>query len=222
MQEYYFKEINSTQDYAKEISQEGQKEFVVLADVQFKGRGRLCRTWEAPFGGLWFSFDSDFYNKDGIFTITMGVAVREVLSEVYNCKVQLKWPNDLIVDNKKVGGIICEKINEKIIVGIGINTNVKDINEKKAITFLNKTQKSVDNYKLMREIIKRCKECLSMRSEEIIRKFRGNMAYVGEYCFVSALNKIVKIIDIANDGKLIVDTDEGIKEVFTGEINECI
>ena len=135
MQEYYFNEINSTQDYAKKISLEGENNFVVFSDIQTCGRGRMSRNWQAPLGGLWFSFDNEFIDKNGLFTIAIGIATRKVLAKVYNCKVLLKWPNDLIFENKKVGGIICEKVNEKVIVGIGINTNVKNIHEEKAITF---------------------------------------------------------------------------------------
>lgn len=222
MQEYYFSEITSTQNYAKKMYLEGRRDFVVFSDVQTNGRGRFDRVWEAPSGGLWFSFDSEFYNKNGLFTITIGVATREVLSSLYNCKVQLKWPNDLILNNKKVGGIICEKIKDRVIVGIGINTNVKEIRQERAVTFINETGKSIDNHIVMKEIINECKKYLTIESDEIIKKFRANMAYIGEECFVSALNEKAKIIDIGDDGKLIVETIEGIKEVFTGEINECI
>lgn len=222
MQEYYFNEITSTQDYAKEISINGKENFVVFSDSQTNGRGRYLRCWEAPNGGLWFSFDNEFSNKNGIFTITIGVATRDVLEKIYNYKVLLKWPNDLILNNKKVGGIICEKVNEKVIIGIGINTNVKEIDNEKATTFIKELDKTIDNKVLMKKIIEKCKEYLGYDKDKILNKFRENMVYLGEECFVSALNEKVKILDIADDGKLIVEAKDGIKEVFTGEINECI
>ena len=165
MKEYYFSEITSTQDYAKKISLDGEKDFVVFSDVQTNGRGRIGRIWEAPIGGLWFSFDSDFLETNGLFTITVGVATKEVLEKVYGLTVKLKWPNDLILDNKKVGGIICEKIKDRVIVGIGINTNVKNICEEKAITFFKYTGRNVCNYEVMNEIIACCKKYLCMDSE---------------------------------------------------------
>ena len=222
MQEYYFNEITSTQEYAKEISLHGKENFVVFSDIQSNGHGRYLRTWESPKGGLWFSFDNDFSNKNGLFTIIMGVAIRDVLERIYNRKVKLKWPNDLMFNNKKVGGIICERVNNKIIIGIGINTNVKEIKNEKATTFIKELNKTVDNKTLMKEIVQKCKEYLEYDVDRIIKKFRENMAYIGEECFVSALNEKVKILNIADDGKLIVETKNGIKEVFTGEINECI
>lgn len=222
MKEYYFREITSTQDYAKKISLDGEKDFVVFSDVQTNGHGRVGRIWKAPLGGLWFSFDNEFVDKNGLFTIAVGVAARKVLARIYSCKVLLKWPNDLIFENKKVGGILCEKVKERVIVGIGINTNTKNITEEKAITFFEKTGKVVDNYGIMNEIIKECKRCLGLKSEELIKEFRENMAYVGEEHFVSALNRNAKIIDVSDDGRLIVETDEGIKQVLAGEISECI
>lgn len=222
MQEYYFNEITSTQDYAKEISINGQEDFVVCSNVQLNGRGRYLRRWEAPIGGLWFSFDKEFSSKNGIFTITIGVATRDVLEKTYNYKVLLKWPNDLILNNKKVGGIICEKVKDKVIIGIGINTNVKEIANEKATTFLKELDKTIDNKVLMKEIIEKCEEYLEYDKDKIISKFRENMAFLREECFVSALNEKVRILGIADDGRLIVETKDGIKEVFSGEINECI
>jgi len=222
MQEYYFDEIESTQDYAKKIYLDNKRNFVVFSDKQTLGRGRNDHKWEAPSGGLWFSFDIDFFDAGSLFTLAIGVATREVLKEFYGSNVKLKWPNDLILDGKKAGGIICEKINDRVIVGIGINTNVKIINEPKAITFFNTTGLYIDNYKLMNSIINRCREVLTSRLAEVVENFRNNMAYKGEKCFVTAINKVVKVLDINNKGFLVVETENEIKEVFAGEINVCI
>ena len=222
MQEIYFDEILSTQDYAKKLILEGKEDFVVFANTQTNGRGRFSRCWEAPSGGLWFSFDNDFYENNGLFTITVGVIVREILEKSCKCGLKLKWPNDIILDNKKVCGIICEKVNNKVIIGIGINTNVKKINEEKAISFFEKIGISINNYELMKEIIEESKRELKLKTNNIIERFRENMAFCGEECFISSLNKNAKVLDIKEDGRLIVKTDKGIEEVFTGEINECI
>lgn len=222
MEEYYFESIPSTQDYAKQLCRSGKNDFIVWAKEQVKGRGRLGRVWKAPAGGLWFSFDVDVSNvKTEMLTIFVGVAVREVLSELYKCELKLKWPNDLILKNKKVGGIICEKFENQVVIGIGINTNVDKVDEVKAITFQKETGIKVDNNKLMNEIVLRCKKMFSEETGYIIKKFRDNMAYKGEMCYVSALNEQVKILDISEKGHLIVDTKEGEKEVFVGEINLC-
>lgn len=222
MKEYRFEEIASTQDYAKELYLRQEHDFVVFADKQYLGRGRNGHSWQSPGGGLWFSFDIDFFNAGSLFTMAVGVAIKEVLEEFYDCNIKLKWPNDLFLDDKKVGGIICEKLADKVIVGIGINTNADKIDENKATTFFCKTGKTVDNYMLMKRIIDRCKEVLKSELDGVVERFRESMMYRGERCFVSVLKEDVKVIDVADDGGLVVETNEGIKEVSAGEISVCI
>lgn len=219
--EYKFREITSTQDYAKSKIFNGDKNFLILSDYQTDGRGRSGRNWESTIGGLWFSFDEDFYGKNNIITLSIGVAVRDVLHEEYKCDVKLKWPNDLILGDKKVGGIICEKVNDRILIGIGINTNNKELSLDNAVTFLNFTGKTVDNYSIMKNIINRCEEFMKLRNSVIIKSFRNNMVYKGKRCFISSLKENARIIDIDCEGKLIVETDTGIKKVISGEINLC-
>lgn len=214
MKKYYFDEIDSTQDYAKELCNKGQNNFVVFAKSQILGRGRSGRRWESPNGGLWFSFDMEFKDKK-LFTLGIGVAVCEVLEEIYKTEIKLKWPNDIILNKKKVGGIICEKIKNKVVVGIGINTNVDFIKEKNATTFSSEIGIIKDNEDVMLKIINRCNE---IEENKIIEKFRRNMAYKGENRFISSIGKEAKILDVSDTGRLIVEIDGEINEIFSGEI----
>ena len=220
MKVIHLKEIDSTQNYAKKLILNNEKNFVIVADIQTSGRGRNGHTWTSPIGGLWFSFDIDFYSD--FPTLVIGIAAMEILKKEYSCDLKIKWPNDLILNRKKVGGILCEKVNDEIIAGIGINTNVKDIELDTATSFFSKTNKVVDNIELMHEIIKKCEEISNWDGEKIIDIFRENMAYIGQECFVYSIQCKAKILDIASDGKLVVETDEGIKEINSGEINVCI
>lgn len=222
MKEFYFEDIDSTQDYAKKIYLENEKEFIVYADRQSLGRGRNGRKWVSPDGGLWFSFDMKFVDIGGLFTMAIGVAIRDILEKIYSGEIKLKWPNDIIFNRKKVGGIICEKINDRVIIGIGLNTNVKSIEEENAETFFNCTGIEVNNYEIMKRIVNHCKEVVKFREKDIVKMFRENMAYRGEICFVSAIKQNVKVLDIADNGYLIVEGDNGIEEVFAGEISVCI
>ena len=220
MKEIHLTEIDSTQNYAKNLILNNEKNVVVVADMQTSGRGRNGHTWTSPHGGLWFSFDVNFHSD--FPTLVIGIAAMEVLKEEYNCELKIKWPNDLILDGKKVGGILCEKVNNEVIAGIGINTNVKNIELNTATSLFNKTNKVVDNIELMKKIINKCNEFSDYSKEKIITIFRSNMAYIGEKCFISSLQSEAKILDVTNDGKLVVETGEGIKEINSGEINVCI
>ena len=220
MREIHLKEIDSTQNYAKKLILDKEKNFVVVSDIQTSGRGRNGHNWTSPFGGLWFSFDVNLESK--FLTLLIGIATKEVLKEEYKCELKIKWPNDLILDGKKVGGILCERIENKVIAGIGINTNVKNIELNTATSFFDKTNKTVDNLTIMRNIINKCKEFSNYSEDKIIDIFRDNMAYIGEECFISSIQSKAKVLDINNEGKLIVETEEGIKEVNSGEISVCI
>lgn len=211
--EYIFLEkTESTQDCIKKLVEEGKHDTAVLAKEQVKGRGRNGRTWVSSFGGLWFSFDTEF--AEDLITLKAGVAVLEVCTKLYDCKLSLKWPNDLILNNKKVAGILCEKIGNRVVVGIGINTNNKDNLIETSTSFIKETGKSIDNEVLMKEIITGFQDY----RKDVIKEFRENMAFVGEKKYVSTINKEAKIMGISDDGHLTVETENNIMNVFSGEI----
>lgn len=105
------REVTSTQDVAREMPVGS----VVVADHQTAGRGRLERRWEAPPGtALLVSFVLD---RNPLLSLAAGVAAAEACSPA----VRLKWPNDLLVDGRKLGGILVEVAPDRAICGIGIN-----------------------------------------------------------------------------------------------------
>ena len=92
---------------------------VVMAATQTGGRGRYGRVWQSPIGNLYvsFVFESD-PKRDQYLSFITGLAVAESLPEF---NVRLKWPNDVLLDGKKIAGILLETAGDKIIVGIGVN-----------------------------------------------------------------------------------------------------
>lgn len=125
--------IDSTNAEAARLAQQGAPEgTVVIADAQTAGRGRLGRTWHSPPGtGLWLSVvlrpPLPPAACSGI-TLTAGVAVAEAIEQVTGLKPGIKWPNDVLIDGRKVCGILTEIAAEwdkvhHLILGIGINVN---------------------------------------------------------------------------------------------------
>ncbi len=103
--------VGSTQDVARELPVGS----IVIADHQTSGRGRLDRRWEAPPGAaLLVSF---VLAPNPILSLAAGVAAAEACGP----RVRLKWPNDLLLDERKLGGILVEATREKAVCGIGIN-----------------------------------------------------------------------------------------------------
>ena len=117
--------IDSTNDECKRISS-NKDILVVTADKQTKGKGRKGKKWHSPEGNI--SLSIAFADKEfGVpISIATGIMVKDALKEVFNKSlIKLKWPNDLVFEKKKIGGILVEKEiyanYTKTIVGIGIN-----------------------------------------------------------------------------------------------------
>ncbi len=127
-----FKEVESTNTCAYKLAEENAPEWtVVSANIQTKGRGRFGKTWESARGGLWFSIIlRPLVPIDTIrlLQFAAGNSVCEAVEKHVETTVLLKWPNDLILDSQKLGGILLEsrvigKVVSFVVLGIGVNVN---------------------------------------------------------------------------------------------------
>lgn len=121
----YFETINSTNTYLKENHNTLDSNTLVIAKTQTLGRGKNNRTWFSPFGGIYFSLLLKQDNsKNDILPLISGLAIVKSLSK-FNIDTYLKWPNDIILHKKKLGGILVEskisKNSKAYIIGIGLN-----------------------------------------------------------------------------------------------------
>jgi len=225
-----FKEIISTNDYVKEHLNKMDNWDVIIADIQQKGRGRYKRQWYSPKGGLWFStvFTPDFTSKNyPLIPIITGISVVESLKE-FDVQAGLKWPNDIILNGKKIGGILSEYVKEKIIIGIGINLNFKNelFNEDlrlTATTIFSESGKKIHKVKLLKIIIKEIRKKTQSINEERkkIKELWENFdAFVGKDIeFIVGDKKYRgKECGIDNDGKLIIRIGEERFKFISGEI----
>ncbi|MBR2412051.1 MAG: biotin--[Alphaproteobacteria bacterium] len=119
-----FDKIPSTQDYAHELIASGRASdhTAVLAAAQSAGRGRFRRTWVSHHGNLYVSFIFDCPERDARLSYAIAVAVAETIAS-FGVRPTIKWPNDILIDNKKVSGTLIEYSSNFVIVGIGINVN---------------------------------------------------------------------------------------------------
>ena len=132
---YFFPETGSTNTLAFRLAEEGASEgTVVIADSQTEGRGRMKRKWlSPPASNLYTSIILRPEMSPALaspLTITAGVAVAELLSSYCPGAVHLKWPNDVLINGRKVCGILASaKTNgrrtEFVVLGIGLNINMK-------------------------------------------------------------------------------------------------
>jgi BirA family biotin operon repressor/biotin-[acetyl-CoA-carboxylase] ligase len=130
---YFFAECESTNTEARRLAEQGEAEgALVLADFQTAGRGRLERAWHAPRGSsLLFSMLLRPALAPGralLPVMAAALGVMEGIRRVCNLNARLKWPNDILLDGGKAGGILCEggfdgPALKHVIVGIGLNVN---------------------------------------------------------------------------------------------------
>ncbi|MHB8547299.1 MAG: biotin--[acetyl-CoA-carboxylase] ligase [Nitrosotalea sp.] len=131
---YYFDKIDSTQNFALDLTQKPHENgSVVIAQRQTQGRGRLDRKWVSPKGGIWMSillrpnFEPSY---TALFPMLTSLALAVSIEKTLKIKTELKWPNDLTIKGKKVAGILIDASIESnkidyIIIGIGINFKIK-------------------------------------------------------------------------------------------------
>ena len=128
----HYKRLQSTNTAAYQLAQQGAPEWtIVVADVQTKGRGRGRNKWKSPKGGLWFSIIlRPKVSGPGLplLQFLAAVVTRTALEDATGLDVKLKWPNDLVLGNLKLGGILIESKTQGsrvsfAILGIGLNIN---------------------------------------------------------------------------------------------------
>lgn len=132
----WFRSLSSTQELAKNlVNAKGALRvggYVIIADSQLSGTGRNGREWASPRGGIWLSviLSSMLHPSKCIsFSFGASLAVSEAINHCTGLESKLKWPNDVLIDGKKVSGVLVDaSVNsssiEYVIVGIGVNVNV--------------------------------------------------------------------------------------------------
>lgn len=117
-----FDTLTSTQDLAHDlvVRHEATNKTIIIAEIQTNGRGRYNRTWISKSGNLYVSFIYKMDERDPKLSYAVAVAVAETLMS-FGMRPQIKWPNDILIDGKKISGILIEYSLSFVIIGIGIN-----------------------------------------------------------------------------------------------------
>ncbi|MGL4773725.1 MAG: biotin--[acetyl-CoA-carboxylase] ligase, partial [Clostridium sp.] len=235
---YFFDEINSTNLYAKKIASSGAPNgTLIVAKSQNSGKGRLERAWSSPNGGLWFSLilrpNLSPMEASKVPLIAAASIWRTLNKYNYNCKI--KWPNDILLNNKKVCGILTEmnceldKINY-LILGIGLNVNISSIDDtlKDKATSLFLCDNRIHNLNLLlSEILSEFDPLYNefLLTEEIpssLEVCKNNSYLIGKEIIITTFNKneVVECIDISSDGSLLIrDSHGNIRPVLSGEVS---
>lgn len=236
---HLFREIYSTNDMAKELALIGAKEgTVVIAETQTHSKGRLGREWISPEGGLWFSLilrprvSAEYASK---LTLVAAVAVAKTLEKLYHLKAEVKWPNDVLIDGKKVCGILAEVCTQGrclsfVVIGFGINANflVSELPaslHESTTTLRMKLNKEVNIEGLLHSLLEETESYYRMfkegNFETVLDEWRHLAKFLGSYVYVKSLNEKVEgwAIGVDEQGALIVRLkDQTTRKIIAGDV----
>lgn len=236
---YHLEIVDSTNNYAKKTAQEGAEHgTLILADEQTQGKGRRGRTWISPkAGNIYMSIllrPQIEPDKASMLTLVAAMAAAAGIREVSGLNTQIKWPNDIVVQGKKVCGILTEMSAEVgrvhyIVIGIGINVHDKDFPEE-----IQATATSLDLQSGKRqnrtELVEAVWKAFETYYESYLRT-QDMSALQHEYnSHLANCNRPVKVLDsehpyegiakgITKKGELMVETESGMRLVSSGEVS---
>jgi BirA family transcriptional regulator, biotin operon repressor / biotin---[acetyl-CoA-carboxylase] ligase len=233
--------LTSTQHVAHQLASENAHHgTVVIADEQTAGKGRLSREWHsAKNKGIWMSIilrPSILPYLAPQLTLLTATVLADVLKKESNLDPKIKWPNDIILADKKVSGILTEMQAEQdqinyIVIGIGININheqndlPKDV-QSKATSLKIETGKAWDITNLIQNIFVTFERAYSdymSNGFSIVKKKWESYGYrLGEKTTIKTFQDVQEaiIVGIAEDGALLAKyRDDSIKKVYSGEID---
>ncbi len=226
--------VDSTNEVAKTLIAEGAEPWtVVVAEKQVQGKGRFGRSWSSPRGGLYLSvLLQDELSRLPILALAAGLATAEAL-EALGLQPRLKWPNDVLLGDRKVAGILVEGIvgaeTYWAIIGIGVNTNVtlealpEGLREG-ATTLRDALGEKVDNEALLKGLLDALTTAHPAvgKEEAVSRRYREICSTLGRKVKVETADGMLegKAVDVDASGFLRLQTKEGVVEVAEGTIVE--
>ena len=231
-----YRQVGSTMDLAREAAQAGAPDgLVIVADEQTAGRGRLNRQWVAPPGSSLLTTTllrprPDIAPK---LTIIAALAVCEAIEEVTGLAVRLKWPNDALINGKKVCGILIEADSDGTadnlvaMVGIGLNVNFDPANLTEAVfpptTLSHELGRDVDRLSLLRALLRSLDRLLAAaeRGEPVHEQWQQRLDTIGKLVRVTVGNDVVEGLaeGIGPNGELLVRKgDKSVVTILAGDV----
>ncbi|MEE2956354.1 MAG: biotin--[acetyl-CoA-carboxylase] ligase [Pseudomonadota bacterium] len=223
--------LDSTNNEAIRLIEEGKGEgAVVVANCQTAGRGRRGKIWKSPPGNLYLSIIFPAIGiKDGgqvayFSAVSVGDAITSFLSKTV--RIRFKWPNDLLIEQKKIGGILIEKKDDFYVIGVGLNIiKAPTLDEGKSIS-LQMVGVSTNCSSLIQEIIKKFRVWNRVWRKKGFTKIRDawveNATGIGSRIVIKAGNGIEErgiFMGVDKTGALHFKKDNGEKKkIFAGEI----
>jgi len=220
-----FNKIDSTNDEAKRVALTNEFH-VIIAEKQTKGRGRQGKKWSSPDSqNIYMTFCTENDLSFGPISLITGVICKNSIEKI-NSKINigLKWPNDILHENKKVGGILVEKehFGKKIktIIGIGINLNLK--HKESWWGDLSEFNLKKHRIELIVEIINSLIKVSDHTNKDWINQWKKSCVHLNREIEIqneSSLPNKAIFKNIDKNGNAIIETDKGLEIFQSGQIN---
>lgn len=218
---HYFPEAASTMDIAREMARGGCPAFsTIVADRQTRGRGRLSRSWISDIGGLYFTVVTrpamvPLYSFRVNFAAS--VVLARLLRRLFAVDARVKWPNDILIGNRKICGMLSEMEAEGdrldfVNLGIGLNVNNDPSDEEpRATSLARELGHAVSRREILAEFIDAFEKRLAANLDTIIDDWRPMTATIGQRVTIVTLQDRFegRALDVDNDGALILEQDDG-------------
>ncbi len=223
----HFKETESTNIIARGIAGSVEEGTVVIAESQTGGRGRMGRKWISPEGGIWLSIIlkpkmQPLYAPR--ITLLAGISVARTIRSL-DLPAKIKWPNDVLINGKKVCGILTEigaEIDsiDYLVVGIGIDANVDtetfpEEMRDSSTSLKKELGHQIDRVAFVQRLLSEFEELYLKFQKEgfssILEEWRNMSATIGEWVKITTQSRIIygEAIGVDNEGALILETGDG-------------
>ena len=228
----HFETIDSTNNYAKVLSDKNQTNKIIIADTQTAGRTTKKQCWISPKGNLYFSIILSLDNEKNLpeYSFISALSIAESIKQISQNRntIKIKWPNDILLNKQKLCGILIEKENDKVIIGIGVNIISSP---DKNLTRYPTTNLKVNNIdttpkKLAELILEKLIDNINLRKTDgfnkIISKIMPYMYKFNETIFIETNGKKLSgtFCGLNETGALLLKTDNNTLVVFSGEMTK--
>jgi len=225
---HFFNSVESTMSEVKKIK--FNKNICLFANEQTRGFGRRGSKWESPKGNVYISLlsvndlESKYHFLNNAYTIN---TICDVIEGICNLKTEIKWPNDILIDNKKISGIISETYIKDslnlINTGIGINIISSPVLNDYETTNINQYNRitNIDfTYKLMEKYLRYIKLKIN-KPEIILKNYKSRLKFLGKKIKLELNNNNLKegvFHDLNQDGSILFKQNSKFENIYNARI----
>ncbi len=228
---HHFQEVDSTMDKARSLATEGAPHMsCVVSEFQTQSRGRLNRQWVSSRGGLWFTLILKPLLPPPLawtYNFAASSCLSQVLNRMFDLDVRVKWPNDLLLEGKKITGLLSEMETRAdlihfLLLGIGLNANNDtESNEFQATSLKKALGRAVSRKEILARFLTRFEDqTKTIDPARIIEQWKARTATIGSRVRVETQNRTYEglAVDVDDTGALIIrDNKNETRKIIYGD-----